>query len=526
VQVVPESNIVAAIDLLLTIGYIDGHLHADEQALIRRYLDHLIKSQPGSAEHVDAAYTRLTAEIAALAAEVTASDDGSFVPTRLKVRAVSVFRSFTPADQAVALELLAAMTRADGTIAPRERELHDELLAYFHAAPSFPAPSMDPPPELVYLEPPQALPLPAVSHPMLDPLEHNYAQDPVAAASQFTSDYALIFQTITTWEQQRSLGNGRLVGVTTIDQLPPGARWLDGHVYAMRPAGPTELIILGDLHGCYGCLKAAVLQSSFIERATAHRNDPANHPDVKLVLLGDYLDRGKFGFEGVLRAAMQLHAMLPDHVVMLRGNHEYLVRVGEQVISAVNPAEAVPAIADRAPPHILEAYRHLFDRMPTAMIFERTLFVHAGVPRDETLAERYRDLSSLDDPVIRFEMMWSDPEQIDTVPLDLQRASTRFSFGSEQFRAFMERIGCYTMIRGHEQVDTGFMTNFDVGRAQLHTVFSAGGAHNEDLPADARYRSVVPMALTLRWNAGVATAFPWAIDYAPFSNPANNGFHR
>ena len=57
-------------------------------------------------------------------------------------------------------------------------------------------------------------------------------------------------------------------------------------------------------------------------------------------------------------------------------------------------------------------------------------------------------------------------------------------------------------------------------------MFSAGGAHNEDLPADSRYRSVVPMALTVRWNNGIATAFPWAIDYVPFAGPANNGFHR
>ncbi len=525
-EVVPDTNVVAAIDLLLTIGYIDGQLHPDEQALIRRYLDHIIKLKPDSAGHIDAAYARLTSEIAALAAEVTASDDGGYVATRLKVRAVSVFRSFTPADQSVALELLSAITQADGTIAPRERELHDELLAYFHAAPSIPAPSTETPRDMLRIEAPQQLPLPAVSCPPLDAIEHNYAADPVVAASQFAGDYQLIFQAITNWEQQRSLGNGRLTGVTAIDQLPPGARWLDGHVHVMRPNKPTELIVLGDLHGCYGCLKAAVLQSSFLERAAAHRDDPANHPEIKLVLLGDYLDRGRFGFEGVLRGALQLLALFPDDVLLLRGNHEYLVRVGEQVLSAVNPAEAVPAITDRAPPGVLDAYRHLFEHMPTALMFERTLFVHAGVPRDDTMAERYRDLSSLDDLVIRFEMMWSDPEQIDTVPLDLQRASTRFSFGRDQFRAFMERIGCYSMVRGHEQVDAGFMTNFDANRAQLHTVFSAGGQHNDDLPADSRYRGVQPMALTVRWNAGAVTGFAWPIEYAPFSGPTNNGFYR
>ncbi|MBA2539236.1 MAG: metallophosphoesterase [Deltaproteobacteria bacterium] len=525
-QAASETSVVAAIDLLLTIGYIDGQLHPEEQALIRRYLDHLIKMTPEAGAYVDLTYARLSSEIAALAAEVTADGDQAYVATRLKVRAVSVFRSFTPADQQVALELMTAVAQADGTIAPHERELHEELLAYFNAPPSLPVAELEKPGAMLRIDPLQQLSLSATSHPSLDALEHDYSPDPALAAPQFASDHQLIYQTISIWEQQRALGNGRLLGVTAIDQLAPGTRWLDGHVHVMRPNQPTELVVLGDLHGCYGCLKAAVLQSSFIEKATAHRDDPANHPDVKLVFLGDYLDRGKYSFEGVLRGALQLQGMFPEHVIMLRGNHEYLVRVGEQIVSAVQPAEAVPAIADRVPPGILDAYRHLFEHMPTSFVFERTLFVHAGVPRDETLAERYRDLSSLDDPVIRFEMMWSDPEQIDTVPLELQRSSTRFSFGRDQFRAFMERIGCYAMVRGHEQVEDGFVTNFDTGRAQLHTLFSAGGEYNDDLPLDSRYRGVVPTALTVRWADGVASAFAWPIDYLPFASAANNGFYR
>ena len=37
--------------------------------------------------------------------------------------------------------------------------------------------------------------------------------------------------------------------------------------------------MLGDLHGCYSCLKAAVLQSNFIERAWAHQWDPQRYGD-------------------------------------------------------------------------------------------------------------------------------------------------------------------------------------------------------------------------------------------------------
>jgi hypothetical protein len=30
----------------------------------------------------------------------------------------------------------------------------------------------------------------------------------------------------------------------------------------------------------------------------------------------------------------------------------------------------------------------------------------------------------------------------------------------------------------------------------------------------------------VRWQDGIATGFPWAIDYAPFSGHAHNGFYR
>jgi hypothetical protein len=284
-----------------------------------------------------------------------------------------------------------------------------------------------------------------------------------------------VFEAIKVWERQRARGNGRLAGVTDVAQLAPGTRVLDGHVYVQRPSQPTELIVLGDLHGCYACLKAALLQSDFIERALRHQADPVNNPDVKLVLLGDYIDRGRFSFEGVLRTALQLLVSLPEHVILLRGNHEFLVRLGEFIVSAVNPAEAVPSLSQSAPVEVLEAYRHLFDHMPTSFLFERTLFVHGGIPREDTLAERYRDLSSLDDSVLRFEMMWGDPVDTDHVPVKLQRESARFNFGRDQFRSFMDRIGAHTLIRGHEQVDRGFQTFFDLGMQRLHTLFSAGG---------------------------------------------------
>ncbi|MEO7092204.1 MAG: metallophosphoesterase family protein, partial [Polyangiales bacterium] len=527
------AHVVSVVDLLLTIGYIDGTLHDDEKAFIRGYLDRLIDhvahpldSKAAWRAQIDSVYDRLDGEIAAIASEVVAADDESYVRTRLKVRAVALFRGFSPADQRVALELLNAVVHTDGTVSPAEQELHEELLSYFHAQPTLIVPEVTPPEDMLTIDLPIDVPLVAMSHPWLDTLEQPYSKDPATLLGQLNSDYNLVFEAIKVWERQRARGNGRLIGITDVAQLAPGTRILDGHVHVQRPSQPTELIVLGDLHGCYSALKAALLQSDFIERALRHQADPVNNPDVKLVLLGDYIDRGRFSFEGVLRAALQLLVSLPEHVILLRGNHEYLVRMGERIVSAVNPAEAVPALSLSAPVEVLEAYRHLFDHMPTSFLFDRTLFVHGGIPRDDTLAERYRDLSSLDDSVMRFEMMWGDPVNTDHVPGKLQRESPRFNFGRDQFRSFMERVGAHTMIRGHEQVDRGFETFFDLGTQRLHTLFSSGGRDNSDLPAESRYRSVSPLALTVRTGSGPLHAVPWALKYQPFTTAEHNGLYR
>jgi len=378
----------------------------------------------------------------------------------------------------------------------------------------------------VILQPAAWMDLQAVGHPVLDPLEQTYSPHPIERKAQIDLDYQLVHAAIEVWERQRAQGNGRLTGVTDVARFAPGTRFLDQHVHVMRASGAMELIVLGDTHGCYGCLKAALLQTDFINRAWAHQWDPARYPDVKLVLLGDYIDRGRFSFDGVLRAVLRLLVSLPDQVIVLRGNHEHF-RVHEGMMySVVYPAEALASIMTHVPFEMLDAYRILFEKMPTACLVDRMMFVHGGVPRDDTFAERYRDLGSLNDPELRFQMMWSDPEQTDHVPVELQRQNPRFMFGRRQFRAFMERVGMHTMIRGHEKIERGFDVIFDLGDRLLLNLFSAGGWDNNDLPVDASYRAVTPMALTIHHRPEESRAVPWPIQYQPFNYEVHNGLHR
>ncbi len=536
------------VDLMLTVSYIDGVFHHREQALLQHYVDSVLalidRSAVGSLDdraalrgtwraHFDELLRRLQREVAVLAEEVMAADTDTYVGSRLRVRALTLFRALSVPDQAIALELINALVHADGQITNNEHHLQKELHGLFAARPA-PVQTASPNAKTLTganksalsVRPPVKKELVALSHPMLDPIEQTLSPHPMERKAQIEWDYQLLQRAMLQWQRQSALGANRLSGIASIDQLPVGSRFLDRFVHVMRPSGPTELIVLGDLHGCYSCLKAALLQSNFIERAWAHQWDPANHPDVKLVLLGDYIDRGRFSFDGVLRAALHLFASLPDHVILLRGNHEWLRWIDGRITSGVYPAEALASLAPHVPVEMLEAYRVLFETMPTSFIFERSLFVHAGIPRDDTFAERYRDLSSLNDDDLRFQMMWSDPVPTDHVPVELQRMNPRFTFGRNQFKAFMERTGMQTLIRGHEKIDRGFEVFYDLGEHVLVSLFSSGGAENADLPFDSSYREVTPVALTMLAAQGQLTATSWPLRYQPFNYEPHNGLYR
>ncbi len=447
------------IDLLMSVGHVDGWVDPRERAFVLQYVDSVVLMREQSSMETPAVRARLTASLRAhfdeldrglsadLAMLARGASDG-----RLRGRVLALFSGLSWSDQATALELLHALFQTGGGFTPAKLTVYEELMAAFAAGSAAPATSTaktNAGPAPLIIGAPVWLELAAVSHPLLDPLEQTYSPHPTERKAQVDWDFHLIQQAMMQGHHQRTVGANRLVGIQDIEQLPVGARFLDGFVHVLRPSQPVELIVLGDLHGCYSCLKAALLQSNFIERAWAHQWDPQRYPDVKLVFLGDYIDRGRFSFDGVLRAALQLFVAMPDQVILLRGNHEWLKWQGDRIVSGVYPAEALASIVPHVPVEMLEAYRQLFEHMPTSMVCERTLLVHAGIPRDDTFAARYRDLYSLNDPEMRFQMMWSDPEHLDHVHVEQQRMNARFTFGRDQFRGFMERTGMTTMVRGH-----------------------------------------------------------------------------
>jgi hypothetical protein len=345
---------------------------------------------------------------------------------------------------------------------------------------------------------------------------------------QVESDRGLMDRVVALWEQQRTRGKDRLKGKKQVSQFPPGSEFLDGHVHVLtpKPGREYELTIIGDLHGCYSCLKAVLTQTDVLRKIAEYERNPGSAPCPKLVLLGDYIDRGMFSYQGVLRSVLQLYAKYPDHVYVLRGNHEYYLEHEGNVYGAVRPSEAMSTLKPHFSVEVFQHYVRLFEAMPTSLLFEKFLFVHGGIPKDSTLKNTYRDLSSLNEWDIRFQMMWSDPSAADVIPASLQDQSARFPFGKLQCQAFLQRIGCHTLFRGHEKVDEGFRQTYAEDAFSLFTIFSSGGKTNDDLPPDSSYRSVEPMAATLRFKDGKGEVTPFVIDYESFNDPARNKFYQ
>jgi Calcineurin-like phosphoesterase len=546
---VADQQMNAIIYYLTAFGYIDGDFDAAEKLFIRRHVKKLVEQRARDALGADAEQSRDVVErwtehfyesvdlvddqIQAHFSESVAEgeDPARFLQAKLKLRCFELFRGFDEENRAQLLGVVDELMYADGTVHPAEQQFRDELSALL----SGPVEIDDT--EVISVKAgslaigaARTIPAREVDHPFLKRSEYDYASDPAVFAQQARDDLDLIQRFRDKLEEQRRAGAGRLAAHDGKDftAFAGETPFLDGHVYVFppRPGEEVELLVIGDLHGCYSCLKAALMQADFFAKVTAYRNDPAGHPRPLLVFLGDYIDRGKFSYNGILRTVMALFLAVPDHVFVLRGNHEYYVELNGRVLAPVRPAEAMTSMAAMAPNEIFGEYMRLFEAMPNTLIFDRTLFVHAGIPREDTLAEKFHGVASLNDPDIRFQMLWSDPSEADVIPLELQKASARFPFGKRQFKSFMARLGLTTLIRGHERVVEGFRAIYDDPDGQLLSVFSAGGKTNDDLPLSSNYREVTPMALTIRHKDGSSQLTPFVLEYERYNDPEHNAFFR
>lgn len=82
----------------------------------------------------------------------------------------------------------------------------------------------------------------------------------------------------------------------------------------------STIALRGDLHGDIHSLLAYI---NFLQKEGYMNGFSITKKDFYLVFLGDYVDRGNYGAE-VLYTLMRLKIENPDHIMLVRGNHEDL----------------------------------------------------------------------------------------------------------------------------------------------------------------------------------------------------------
>ncbi|MEN9580726.1 MAG: hypothetical protein RJA70_3735, partial [Pseudomonadota bacterium] len=439
-----DRQIRAVIFYLTTFGYIDGDFDAKEREFVRSYIRKLVEYRVGSAVSDDNAlrqelvgkftthfyevFEGIDQQVQELFTEAVADgeEQSEFVRSKLRLRCYEIFKSFDDDNQNLLMDAIDELIHADGEVHPAEVKFRAELADLLEDEWGIELlDDEDDQTRTVGFRGTASLLPPAIDNPFLEQVEAHYSSEPTKLQAQLARDRELIERVTVTLEEKRLRGAGKLGTAKTVQEFQGREPFLDEHIFveATRPGQEYELICVGDLHGCYSCLKAVLMQSRFFEKVAAHKADPtAVCP--RLVLLGDYIDRGMFSYQGVLRAVMQLFVEQPDYVYLLRGNHEYYFRHQGKVYGGVRPAEAINTLQPHtADDSVFQAYMAMFEMLPNMLFFERFLFVHGGIARDRLLKERVKDLSGLNDPDVRFQMMWSDPSSADVIPAALQEQS-------------------------------------------------------------------------------------------------------
>lgn len=108
-----------------------------------------------------------------------------------------------------------------------------------------------------------------------------------------------------------------------INELPEAVRAFEPFAQRLDVPAGSEVILHGDLHGD---IRSLVRSLKALNERGYLDGFRITKPNTYLVFLGDYTDRGLYGVE-VIYTILRLKLANPDHVHMVRGNHEELSMV-------------------------------------------------------------------------------------------------------------------------------------------------------------------------------------------------------
>ena len=220
-----------------------------------------------------------------------------------------------------------------------------------------------------------------------------------------------------------------------------------------EPTAKPRLTVCGDTHGQF-----YDLLHIFELNGYPHRTNP-------YVMNGDFVDRGAFGVE-VMLTLLLFKLYDPDCIHLLRGNHETRWMNSAYGFSR----EVVRKFTGPMHPHFIK----VFQSLPlAAVIGEKVLVVHGGIPTDDTVM--LDDLSKIErgddprEPSLMFDLLWSDPTEHSGVHNSGRGVDTK-RFGPDVTAAFLKRNKLDLLVRSHEVRMEGYAIEQE---GKTITVFSA-----------------------------------------------------
>lgn len=247
-----------------------------------------------------------------------------------------------------------------------------------------------------------------------------------------------------------------------VTELPRGP---DPRFKTLNLAEDERFYLVGDLHGDFEA-------TASILRAIFKRDMPDKQAEkVRLVFLGDLIDRGELDFQ-VVELVVALQKLLGDAVIQMRGNHEQWRAIDSNVESSV-------AESGRT---FLGEYRHRlslsflttlachFASLPHVVIIShprgRIGLMHAGIPPN-FLLEKYPQEQWMQVPNIRGALLWGRPEAGNRP----SRYYPYDTFYDTDVEDFCRRLDLRLVIRGHDVQENGYAL---AARGRLLTVSSSG----------------------------------------------------
>ena len=200
----------------------------------------------------------------------------------------------------------------------------------------------------------------------------------------------------------------------------------------------TPVTVAGDIHGQFDDLLGLFDTGGAVG-------------DTRYIFLGDYVDRGRHSVQ-VICLLFLLKIKHPDHITLLRGNHE--ARSQTQVFGFYD--ECLVKFGD---PAVWTLLTDTFDLMPVAALVDNRLFCcHGGLSpsaRDLDTIRQEERRQELPHAGVLADLAWSDPEEDQAGWRESPRGAG-FTFGQDVTEEWNENNGLDLLVRAHQMVEDGF----------------------------------------------------------------------